>query len=123
MYVDKKLGGVNAVQTLSRLNRKKTGKNDAFVIDFVNNTDDIEKAFQPYYTTTILSKATDPNILHDLERDILHFKLFTMYELNGLIDIYFSKNDPSAINATLDIIVERYNEMLDEEKGSLRRNL
>ena len=46
-----------------------------------------------------------------------------MYELNGLIDIYFSKNDPSAINATLDIIVERYNEMLDEEKGSLRRNL
>ncbi len=56
MYVDKKLGGVNAVQTLSRLNRTHPDKNEVFVLDFVNETEDIKASFQPYYTTTILSE-------------------------------------------------------------------
>ena len=63
MYVDKKLGGVNAVQTLSRLNRTETGKQGTMVLDFANEADDIKDAFEPYYETTLLSQATDPNLL------------------------------------------------------------
>jgi type I restriction enzyme R subunit len=120
MYVDKKLGGVNAVQTLSRLNRKRAGKTDAFVLDFVNETDDIKEAFQPYYTTTILSEATDPNILHDLERDISQFKLFTRYEVDGFIDMYFNNKSPDTLNAVLDEVVVRYKDMLPEEQGDFK---
>jgi type I restriction enzyme, R subunit len=71
MYVDKKLQGVLAVQALSRLNRSadKLGKKteDLFVLDFFNSTDDIKKSFDPFYTSTTLSKATDVNVLHELK--------------------------------------------------------
>ena len=63
MYVDKKLGGVNAVQTLSRLNRMHPGKPGTMVLDFANEADEIKKAFEPYYETTLLSEETDPNLL------------------------------------------------------------
>lgn len=107
MYVDKKLSGVNAVQTLSRLNRTTYSKNNTFVLDFVNNTDDIKEAFQPYYTTTILSEATDPNILHDLERDVLGFKFFTDFEVNGFIEELFSGASPDKLNHIIDEVVTR----------------
>jgi type I restriction enzyme R subunit len=107
MYVDKKLSGVNAVQTLSRLNRTTYGKEETFVLDFVNKTDDIKDAFQPYYTTTILSESTDPNILHDLERDIKGFKFFTDFEVNGFIDEYFSGAKPDKLNYIIDGVVSR----------------
>src|SRR2546428_152896 len=67
MYVDKKLGGVNAVQTLSRLNRTHPGKNGTMVLDFANETDEIKAAFEPYYETTLLSEATDPNLLYEMQ--------------------------------------------------------
>ena len=60
MYVDKKLGGVNAVQTLSRLNRTHPGKQGVMVLDFANEAEEIRKAFEPYYETTLLSEETDP---------------------------------------------------------------
>ena len=107
MYVDKKLGGVNAVQTLSRLNRTTYGKEDTFVLDFFNKTDDIKEAFQPYYTTTVLSEATDPNLLHDLEREVRGFKLFTDFELNGFIEELFAGATPDKLNHIIDVIVER----------------
>jgi type I restriction enzyme R subunit len=120
MYVDKKLSGVNAVQTLSRLNRTKAGKTDVFVLDFVNLTDDIKESFQPYYMTTVLSEATDPNILHDLERDVLQFKLFANNEMEGFVDEYFSGATPDKLNSVLDVIVERYKELLDEEQNDFK---
>jgi type I restriction enzyme R subunit len=120
MYVDKKLSGVNAVQTLSRLNRMEPGKTDTFVLDFVNTTEDIKEAFQPYYTTTVLSEATDPNILNDLERDVLQFKLFALHEVNGFVEDYFSGKSPDVLNAALDVIVERYLELLEEEKEDFK---
>ena len=120
MYVDKKIGGVNAVQTLSRLNRRRSGKTDAFVLDFVNETDEIKKAFQPYYTTTILSEATDPNILHDQERDISQFKLFTGFEIDGFVDMYFGGKSPDMLNAALDQVVARYKDMLSEEQDDFK---
>lgn len=117
MYVDKKLGGVNAVQTLSRLNRTIYNKEETFVLDFVNQTDDIEDAFQPYYTTTVLSEATDPNILHDLERDVRGFKFFTDFEVNGFIEDYFSGATPDTLNHAIDAVVARImEENLTEEE-------
>lgn len=68
MFVDKKLSGVKAVQTLSRLNRTMRGKNDTFVLDFVNSADDIRKAFEPYYEETVLEEETDPNVIYDLKK-------------------------------------------------------
>lgn len=117
MYVDKKLGGVNAVQTLSRLNRTTYGKENTFVLDFVNHTDEIKDAFQPYYTTTVLSEATNPNILHDLERDVRGYKFFTEYEVNGFIEDYFSGASPDILNNAIDTVVIRiHNENLTKEE-------
>ena len=107
MYVDKKLGGVNAVQTLSRLNRTTYGKDETFILDFFNKTEDIKESFQPYYTTTILSEATDPNILHNLEREIKAFKLFTDFEVNGFVEELFSKATPDKLNNIIDSVVAK----------------
>jgi type I restriction enzyme R subunit len=120
MYVDKKLSGVNAVQTLSRLNRMAAGKTDTFVLDFVNTTEDIKEAFQPYYTTTILSEGTDPNILNDLERDVLQFKLFAAHEVDGFVEDYMNGQSPDVLNAALDAIVARYVPLLAEEKEAFK---
>ncbi len=70
MYVDKTLKGVNAVQTLSRLNRTRKDKDSVFVLDFVNTVDDIKESFKDYYTTTILSEGLDSNIINDTVREI-----------------------------------------------------
>jgi type I restriction enzyme R subunit len=123
MYVDKKLSGVNAVQTLSRLNRTHADKDDAYVVDFVNTAEEISDAFEPYYTTTILSRATDPNILHDLERDLYAYKLFTVHEVQGFADEYF-KNAPAAkLNSFLDEVVRRYVVLRSDEQDEVRSKL
>ena len=116
MYVDKKLGDVKAVQTLSRLNRTTSGKENVFVLDFVNEIDDIKDSFQPYYTTTVLSEGTDPNMIHDLERDVFSFKLFTEFEVNGFMDEYLHGAKPDKLNAILDEIVSRIKEEKNDEE-------
>jgi type I restriction enzyme R subunit len=73
----------------------------------VNEIDEIKEAFQPYYTTTILSEATNPNIIHDLERDVFNFKLFTEFEANGFVDEYLHESKPDKLNSILDEIVSR----------------
>lgn len=125
MYVDKKLSGVNAVQTLSRLNRTTYGKSNTFVLDFVNQTDDIKEAFQPYYATTMLSEATDPNILHDVERDVRGFKFFTDFEVNGFIDEYFAGASPDKLNHIIDGVVSRISEenLTEEEIESFKNTV
>jgi type I restriction enzyme, R subunit len=122
MYVDKKLGGVGAVQTLSRLNRTTYSKDDTFVLDFVNETDDIKESFQPYHTTTVLSEATDPNILHDLERDVRGFKFFTDFEVNGFVDELYAKATPDKLNHIIDGVVSRINDenLTEEEMESFK---
>ena len=74
MYVDKKLSGIRAVQTLSRLNRNYPGKEDTFVLDFANKAEDIEKSFNPFYEATILGEATDPNKLFNLQNALERIK-------------------------------------------------
>ena len=85
MYVDKKLDGVKAVQTLSRLNRAAEGKEDTFVLDFVNDAEDIQKAFAPFYNETVAS-PTDPNILYTLQRRIMDAHLIDAADIDRAVE-------------------------------------
>jgi type I restriction enzyme R subunit len=85
MYVDKKLSGLKAVQTLSRLNRISRGKDDTFILDFVNKAEDIQEAFRPYYETTKLEEFTDPNILYQLETKINSYGVYSEEDVNRFI--------------------------------------
>lgn len=114
--VDKKLGGVNAVQTLSRLNRTHPDKGETFVLDFVNETGDIKEAFQPYYTTTVLSEATEPGILYDLRRDILGHKLFGEPQIAEFADMWHRGVTPAELNSFLDVLMKRWKELNEDEK-------
>ncbi|MCX5748693.1 MAG: type I restriction endonuclease [Candidatus Saganbacteria bacterium] len=120
MYVDKKLGGVNAVQTLSRLNRVCPNKDEVFVLDFVNDTDDIKESFQPYYVSTVLSESTDPNLLHDLQRDILNFRLFSEAEIDNFVELLYLGKSPAQLNSFLDVVAERFAHYLPEEQDDMR---
>ena len=77
MDVDKRLAGVNAVQTLARLNRTYPGKSDTFILDFVNEAEEIHAAFAPYYETAELAGVSDPNIIHDLQRKLDDAQIYT----------------------------------------------
>ncbi len=89
MYVDKKLNGVDCVQTLSRLNRTYPGKEDPFVLDFVNKTDDILAAFQPYYRTAELANVSDPNLVYDLQDKLDAERIYTWKEVEAFADAFF----------------------------------
>lgn len=103
MYVDKKLRDVQAVQTLSRLNRAyKPYKEDTFVLDFYNTADDIKAAFDPYYTSTILSEETSPNKLHDLIDALEKFEVFS----EEVVKDFFSKYVNNAERTILDPIID-----------------
>jgi len=89
MYVDKKLSGVKAVQTLSRLNRMHPGKEDTFVLDFANETEDILASFQPYYELTTVDTTTEPNHLYDLETEIKKAQVIWDSEVDSFCNVYF----------------------------------
>lgn len=116
MYVDKPLAGVKAVQTLSRLNRKRPKKEDTFVLDFVNTSEEIETAFQPFYKTTLLSRETDPNKLNDLLGEIEQYDLYTLYEVESLNSFYWTGTQRENIDALLDTMKERFVALDDESK-------
>ena len=115
MYVDKPLSGVKAVQTLSRLNRAHPKKHDVFVLDFMNDADAIEVAFAPYYRTTILSRETDPNKLHDLKADLDQFQVYDERQIDELVQLYLEGADRDRLDPILDACVATYNETLDED--------
>ena len=124
MYVDKKLGGVNAVQTLSRLNRTHPEKNGTMVLDFANEADEIKVAFEPYYETTLLSEATDPNLLYEIQTRLAAFPVYTEADVDAFARVYF---DPKAtqdrLYAVLTPLVERFGQMLEEERADFRGQL
>lgn len=124
MYVDKKLSGVNAVQTLSRLNRTHPGKEETSVLDFANSVDEIQESFQPYYERTILSKATDPNLLHDLERELLEYDVYSESDVEKFAATYFSKRGTQArLYGLLEPVVERFEELDADQKREFRHEL
>ena len=90
MYVDKPLSGIKAVQTLSRLNRAHPKKHDAFILDFLNDSDGIEFAFSDYYRTTILSGETDPNKLHDLAAALDGAEVYSDAQVENLVELYLA---------------------------------
>lgn len=122
MYVDKKLQGVLAVQALSRLNRSanKYGKKteDLFVLDFFNSTDDIKQAFDPFYTSTSLSGATDVNVLHELKSALDDVGVYEWYEVEDFVKKYFDKVDAQFLSPIIDIAAERFNNELALEDAN-----
>jgi type I restriction enzyme R subunit len=115
MYVDKALSGVKAVQTLSRLNRSHPQKHDTFVLDFVNDPDTIQQAFEPYYRTTILADETDPNKLHDLKADLDSYQVYAPEQVEKLVRLYLGGADRDQLDPILDACVAVYVEDLDED--------
>lgn len=121
MYVDKKLDGIKAVQTLSRINRTCTGKDGTFVLDFVNDWEDIKKAFQPYYEVTGISSETDPNLLYDLDDSLRGYQIFTEEEINKVNEVFFKGTHKSykgseKVNGTIDLAVERFKNLETEDE-------
>jgi type I restriction enzyme R subunit len=116
MYVDKKLGGVQCVQTLSRLNRTTSGKTQTFVLDFVNEPEDIRESFQRFYQSTILDGETDPNRMYDLQNDIFNFHLYTHEDVNRFCAVFYDPNrDEGSLHPILDNVVDRFNGIDDED--------
>lgn len=116
MYVDKKLGGVNAVQTLSRLNRTTAGKKDTFVLDFANDADEIKKSFDPFFETTILGEATDPNKLFDLQSSLDAFQVYTPEQVQEFSQKMVTNVPVDQLHSILDAAAEVFRTSLTEEQ-------
>ena len=124
MYVDKKLGGVNAVQTLSRLNRTYPGKSGTVVLDFVNQADEIQKAFEPYYETTLLSEETDPNLPYEVQGRLLGFGVFVDADVEGFAKVYFNpQSTQDRLYAALDPAIQRFHDLVPEKGREFRGQL
>ena len=129
MYVVKRLAGVQAVQTLSRLNRIAPGKSRTFVLDFANEEDDIYKAFKPYYETTPIGENADPHRLSELQHRLLEWAIFTPADVTAFAEVWYrGKRDHSAtdhrvMNAVLDAVVQRFHKREEEEREKFRGQL
>ena len=124
MYVDKKLGGVNAVQTLSRLNRTHPQKPETMVLDFANEADHIKAAFEPYYETTLLSEATDPNLLYEIQTRLEELPVYTQADVERFARAYFEESaTQDMLYAEFDPVVERFKELSEDEQQLFRRSL
>ena len=115
MYVDKVLSGIKAVQTLSRLNRAHPRKHDTFVLDFMNDADEIKASFEDYYRTTILAEETDPDKLHDLKASLDGYQVYSWEQVEELVSIYLDGAERDRIDPILDSCVAAYRSELDED--------
>ncbi|MCR9261205.1 MAG: type I restriction endonuclease subunit R [Pseudomonadaceae bacterium] len=127
IYVDKKLAGVLCVQALSRLNRSapKLGKKteDLFILDFFNTIDDVKAAFDPFYTATSLSEATDINVLHELKDQMDEVGVYEWTEVEEFVKRYFAEEDAQTLSPIIDIAAARFNsdlELENEDKADFK---
>ena len=126
MYVVKRLAGVQAVQTLSRLNRIAPGKTRTFVLDFRNEEVDIFKAFKPYYETTPMGEDVDPQKLNELHHELLQRAIITPQDVKDFAIVWFkARRDPSGqdhklMNAILDRCVTRFEEHPEADQEEFR---
>ena len=129
MYVVKRLAGVQAVQTLSRLNRIAPGKSRTFVLDFANEEDDIYQAFKPYYEMTPVGDDVDPQRLSELQHRLLEWAIFTQDDVKAFAEVWYrgkrdhSASDHRVMNAVLDAVVQRFGERDEEEREEFRGQL
>ena len=115
LYVDKTLSGIQAVQTLSRLNRAHPKKHDVFVLDFLNEADGIRDAFADYYRATILADETDPNKLHDLQADLDGAQVYSPGQVEDFVRLYLDGAGRDRLDPILDACVAVYKNELDED--------
>ncbi len=124
MYVDRKLSGLHAVQTLSRLDRIHPKKDSTLIIDFANETEEIQKAFEPYYDRLLLTESTDPNLLYDLQARLETFEVYTSQDVDRFAQIYYDPKEGQAkLLAALDPLVERFKAISKEHKDEFKRAL
>lgn len=127
MFVDKKLSGVKAVQTLSRLNRTARGKQDTFVLDFVNSAEDIKKSFEPYYEETFLTEETDPNVIYDIKNTLDQYQVYREVEVEQFAEIFYSNNqksnDMGRLQSKITPALQRYNDLNQEKRDLFKSTL
>ncbi len=127
MYVDKKLSGITAVQTLSRLNRVIPGKENTYIIDFVNDPAEVLAAFQTYYEDAELTEPSDPNIIHDMLGKLRSINIIDTHDVDDVVDAWLTKSSHntlySHIKASRDVFWDRWRSAVhssdDLEKGRL----
>lgn len=117
-YVDKKLQGVLAVQTLSRLNRafSKLGKTEPLILDFYNTVENIRFAFDPFYTATSLTEPTDVNVLHELKENLDHVGVYEWSEVETFNELFFAQADADQLSPWIDTAAARFNQELELEE-------
>jgi type I restriction enzyme R subunit len=129
MYVVKRLAGVQAVQTLSRLNRTAQGKTRTFVLDFANDEDDIYQAFKPYYEATPVGENAEPHQLSELQHKLLGWAIITPDDVNEFAEVWYcrkrdhSASDHRVMNAVIDKAVARFDEREEGEQEEFRGQL
>ena len=129
MYVDKRLSGIQAVQTLSRLNRTHSGKEDTFVLDFVNEPEEILAAFQPYYEQTLIGERADPKQLYELQAKLEAQQVYYTAEVAEFCRVFYKPKphqttaDHAQMNACIDPAVSRYRELEEEDREEFRKTL
>ena len=129
MYVDKRLDGVQAVQTLSRLNRISPGKETPFVLDFVNSAEDIYKAFKPYYDQTSLQETTDPQLLETLKHELNAMQVYYWSEVEAFALVFYkavdaqNPSDHARMQKHIQPSVDRYKKLKEEEAKTFRDKL
>lgn len=126
MFVDKKLDGVKAVQTLSRLNRIYPGKEDTFILDFVNTKEEILEAFKPYYEATILDEEININLIYDTQSALRSFKLYNDDDIEKFVKIYYksgkqTETDLGKMTGLLKPVVDRYKDLDEEQRFDFKR--
>ncbi|HOW04798.1 MAG TPA: DEAD/DEAH box helicase family protein [Methanospirillum hungatei] len=129
MYLDKRVAGVQAVQTLSRLNRVATGKEDTFVLDFINTSDEIKEAFQPFYEVTLIQDKADEGQLNDLRSRLLDYQIFYTQEIEEYSRIFFkniqkqNSSDHAILNSMISQGKARYDERPENERDEFKKIL
>ena len=128
MIVDKKLKGVKAVQTLSRLNRTCTGKVDTFVLDFANKKEDILEAFQPFYQETSLSQEVNADLIYQTQKELRGFAVYNDADIEAFAKEYFSTGRQDAramgrMTSVLKPVADRYNQKTPNERYQFRRQV
>ena len=121
MYVDKKLAGVDCVQTLSRLNRTFPGKEQTFILDFVNDAEDVLEAFRPYYKTAELADVSDPQVVYDLQHSLDQTRIYHWEEVTAFAKAFFDPKAPASslsyhCQPARDRFQKRYQQVVEQQR-------
>ena len=123
IYVDKMLNGITAVQTLTRANRIHNNKNDTLILDFANQTEVIQKAFQPYYEATFLKEGTDPHKLYELEEKLIDYQIFDKSDVDTFVKAWKKAESQPKLHNILSPVVEEFRKKNKKEQVEFKKTL